>query len=108
MPKDFEIEQMMAKGSAKRTTEFTREDKSLVDKMVTGSVQTLDANLSQKMIDGSIETNNARIVDSMLAGSSQKNKLDEDKKEIDDDKPSLLTQLKRTISSGVMAKDDRK
>ena len=104
MPKDFEIEQLMAKGSAKRSTEFTREDKSLVDKMIGGSVQTLDANLMEKMIEGSVETNNARIVEQMVAGSQR---TVEDKKE-DDDNPSLLTQLKRTISLGAMPKDDRK
>ena len=105
MPKDFEIEQLMAKGSAKRSTEFTREDKSLVDKMIGGSVQTLDANLMEKMIEGSVETNNARIVEQMVAGSQR---TIEDKNEGDDDNPSLLTQLKRTISLGAMPKDDKK
>ena len=69
MPFDFEIEQMMMKGSTHRGTEFTREDKSIVDKMIGGSVTTIDANLIEKMIDGSIETNNARIVEQMVAGS---------------------------------------
>ena len=71
MPFDFEIEQMMARGSAHRGLELTREDKSLVSKMIGGSVTTLDANLVEKMIDGSVETNNARIVEQMLAGSQR-------------------------------------
>ena len=104
MPKDFEIEQMMMKGSTHRAPEFTSEDKSLVSKMISGSVTTLDANLTEKMIDGSVETNNARIVEHMVAGSQRY----DDKKGSDDkdhDKgTSMLTQLQRTLSSGAMSK----
>ena len=49
LPFDFEIEQMMMKGSTHRATEFTREDKSLVSKMISGSVTTL----VEQMVAGS-------------------------------------------------------
>ena len=104
MPKDFEIEQMMMKGSTRRDTEFTREDKSLVDKMISGSVTTIDAKTVEKMIDGSIEANNARIVEQMVAGSQRV----EDKQGGSDDKSSFLTQLQRIMPSDAMPKDDRK